>query len=134
MRCIFSLLLPILFLLTGAPVQAEPKEAKTAPHVRMSWQQRFVHANHTHDGRLTREQANAAFPSVARWFDAIDADEKGYVTVSDIAAWHKARREVRRATEARNKDQERRPAPPPPSMSMSGRGLAEAGDPPNIPR
>jgi len=49
--------------------------------------QRFAAANVTHDGRLTREQAERSMPFVARDFDAIDFDQKGYVTLPEIRAF-----------------------------------------------
>jgi hypothetical protein len=49
---------------------------------------RFAAANVTGDGRLTREQAMAAgWRRVARYFDTIDVQHKGYVTLADIRAW-----------------------------------------------
>jgi hypothetical protein len=48
---------------------------------------RFAAANVTNDGRLTREQAEAAMPLVAQNFDAIDVDGKGFVTLSEIQAF-----------------------------------------------
>jgi hypothetical protein len=53
---------------------------------------RFAAANVTNDGRLTREQAEAAMPLVAQNFDAIDADGKGYVTLSEIQGFMAQRR------------------------------------------
>lgn|SRR5579872_3843653 len=50
--------------------------------------QRFDAANVTHDGRLTRQQAQAAMPRVARNFDAIDVDRKGYVTLQEIQTFN----------------------------------------------
>ena len=47
-------------------------------------QQRFESANTSRDGRLTREQAQAGMPMVARNFDAIDRDHKGYVTLPEV--------------------------------------------------
>ena len=49
--------------------------------------QRFAAANVTHDGRLTREQAERSMPFLARDFDAIDIDHKGYVTLPEIRAF-----------------------------------------------
>jgi hypothetical protein len=46
--------------------------------------ERFSTANVTHDGRLTREQAAAGMPMVARNFDTIDVEHKGYVTLPEI--------------------------------------------------
>lgn len=51
---------------------------------------RFVAANATHDGHLTLEQAKAGYKSVAKKFDAIDKDHKGYVTEADIHAYYSA--------------------------------------------
>ena len=61
---------------------------------------RFEAANTTHDGRLTLAQAQAGhLPMIARNFSAIDKDSKGYVTLSDIQAWRRARAEQRHATQ-----------------------------------
>ncbi len=48
---------------------------------------RFTEANTTHDGHLTLEQAKTGMKSVARRFDAIDKDHRGYVTEDDIRAY-----------------------------------------------
>jgi len=71
--------------------------------------QKFNAANVTHDGRLTREQAqNGGLRGVAKNFDAIDREHKGYVTVQDIRDWHRA---MKAAT---NAPQQPPPPPPPP--------------------
>ncbi len=54
--------------------------------------QRFEQANTTHDGHLTLDQAKTGMKSVARHFDAIDKDHKGYVTEADIHTYYKERR------------------------------------------
>jgi len=83
---------------TGAPNAAAPapspavaapaKPAKQASGTRMTFQQRFDAANVTHDGHLTKEQAQAAhmYSTVKNW-DAIDTDKKGYVTADDLKAY-----------------------------------------------
>ena len=53
---------------------------------------RFAAANVTNDGRLTREQAEAAMPLVAQNFEAIDVGGKGYVTLPEIRAFMAQRR------------------------------------------
>jgi hypothetical protein len=78
-----------------------------APHHRMSWQQRFAQANSTHDGHLTLAQANVGYRTLARHFTEIDAGKKGYVTVEDIAAWHK----LQRAMHHSNHGESLRPRP-----------------------
>ena len=47
-------------------------------------EQRFKAANKTNDGKLTLEQAKAGMPRVAKNFDKIDVDHKGYVTLDQI--------------------------------------------------
>ena len=54
---------------------------------------KFNAANTTHDGRLTKAQADAGdIRGVSRNFAEIDKDKKGYVTLADIKHWMKARR------------------------------------------
>lgn len=47
-------------------------------------QTRFASANTTHDGKLTRAQAQAGMPRVASHFDEIDTQHQGYVTLEQI--------------------------------------------------
>jgi hypothetical protein len=58
----------------------------------MTWKQRFAQANLAHDGHLTMQEASGGYPSLAKHFKEIDADNKGYVTEEDIANWHKLQR------------------------------------------
>jgi len=84
----------------GAPPPAQPGAGGPPPPPGASAQptnggglaQRFAAANLTHDGRLTRAQAAGAMPMVARNFDAIDLDHKGYVTLPEIRAFAAERR------------------------------------------
>ncbi len=50
-------------------------------------QDRFASANDTHDGKLTRQQAAAGMPMVARHFDQIDTRRAGYVTLAQVEAY-----------------------------------------------
>jgi len=47
---------------------------------------RFKAADKDGDGRLTRDEAEAGMPRVAKNFDRIDKDHKGYVTLNEIKA------------------------------------------------
>jgi hypothetical protein len=85
MRIHLALILPAL-LVMQAPAHAAH---------RMTMHQRFEQANTTHDGHLTEEQAKLGMKSVARHFDAIDKDHKGYVTEADIHAYYKNLRAAR---------------------------------------
>jgi len=90
MRRSYGLL--ILPLLSLPALAADPP--KPAP--RITWEQRFEQANLPHDGHLTREQANGGYPLIAKHFDDIDADHKGYVTENDIRAWRVMRKAAHR--------------------------------------
>ncbi len=78
---------------TGA---AAPAPSTIPRHQTM--REHFAEANVTHDGRLTLEQAKAGFPAMARLFDAIDRDHKGYMTMEDIHNYYEARRAARAAS------------------------------------
>ncbi|MGF6789037.1 EF-hand domain-containing protein [Paraburkholderia sp. 35.1] len=54
-------------------------------------QTRFSSANTTHDGKLTREQAAAGMPRLARHFDEIDTQKAGYITLPQIEAFMQER-------------------------------------------
>lgn len=67
-----------------------------APHMRMA--DKFAASNVTHDGRLTQQQAQAGgMMGVARHFQQIDRDQKGYVTLQDIKQWHQEMRAAKMA-------------------------------------
>jgi hypothetical protein len=54
-------------------------------------QMRFSNANTTHDGKLTKQQAQAGMPMVAQHFDEIDTQKAGYITLPQIAAFMQER-------------------------------------------
>jgi hypothetical protein len=86
----------------GGPMQLPPMGAHRGPM--------FDMANTTHDGRLTRDQAQAGgMMHIAQHFDQIDVDHKGYVTKQDIKAWRMAKRQEKAA----RMQAQQPPAPPP---------------------
>jgi hypothetical protein len=58
-------------------------------------QSRFANANTTRDGKLTKQQALAGMPMVARHFDEIDTANAGYVTLPQIEAFMQQRMTTR---------------------------------------
>ena len=57
----------------------------------------FGAANTTHDGHLTLAQATqASWNRVAKHFDEIDTDHKGWVSVEQIHAYNKSHRKHRK--------------------------------------
>ena len=47
---------------------------------------RFAAADKNHDGKLTFQEARTGMPGVAKNFNLIDTDHKGYVTLDEIKA------------------------------------------------
>src|ERR1700692_2737387 len=85
----------------AAPPKHTTNAAKRIMHPRMTAAQRFAAANTTHDGHLTKDQAKAGhLTPVYSHFDAIDKDNKGYVTEDDIKAYAAAHRSARHVTKA----------------------------------
>jgi hypothetical protein len=75
------------------PPPAPPSGTAPASH---PLRDRFAAANTTHDGRLTREQAEGGgMKVIAKNFDAIDVNHRGYVTLQDVRAFTQARRAAR---------------------------------------
>lgn len=72
-----------------------------ASHHRYAWERQFVRANTSHDGHLTLQQAVKGYITVARHFRQIDVRHRGYVTLDDIRAWHRLRREAHHRRTAR---------------------------------
>ena len=83
-----------------ALVPPAPATSADGPLRHMTVRERFAQANTTHDGKLTLDQAKAGFPAMARLFDTIDKDHKGYITMDDIKAYYDAKRAARQAAAA----------------------------------
>jgi hypothetical protein len=76
-----------------------PKPAAPAhPQARQTWEERFTQANVAHDGHLTPEEAKTGYTLIAKHFNDIDVDHKGYVTENDIRAWRIMRKAAHRLT------------------------------------
>ena len=59
----------------------------------------FAAANTTHDGHLTKVQAEQSdWTRVAKHFDEIDADHRGWISVEQIHAFNRTHRGHRKAT------------------------------------
>ena len=54
--------------------------------------QHFKAADKNGDGKISREEANASMPRIAKNFDAIDADKDGFVTKEELRAFHEKNR------------------------------------------
>ena len=66
----------------------------------MSLKDKFTTANATLDGRLTKEQAEAAgLKSVARNFATIDEHQAGYITLEQLRTYRKKTKAAKGETE-----------------------------------
>ena len=50
-------------------------------------EEKFKVADANHDGKLTLEEAKAGMPRVAKAFDRIDVEKKGYITLEQLQAF-----------------------------------------------
>ena len=97
MRLLHALLLIPLFC---APAYAAGESATAEHRGRRSAAEHFADANTTHDGKLTLEQAQSGYKSLAKSFARIDIGHRGYITMDDIKAWRAAKKAAKRAAAA----------------------------------
>jgi EF hand domain-containing protein len=91
-----------VFALGSAVALAQTAAAPAAPapdaqDVRARIGERFSAADADHNGKLTREEATAKMPMVARNFDQIDKSHKGFVTLDDVQTFARERAAARKA-------------------------------------
>jgi hypothetical protein len=77
---------------TAMPAGGSPERME---QMAQQLQSRFASANTTRDGKLTKQQALAGMPMVARHFDEIDTANAGYVTLPQIEAFMQQRMTAR---------------------------------------
>jgi hypothetical protein len=90
---------PVILLALTLPAFAADAPKDRPQHARQTWEQRFADANTAHDGHLSPDEAKAGYPQVAKHFDDIDVDHKGYVTANDVRAWRVMRKAAHRLTQ-----------------------------------
>lgn len=71
----------------GAGAPPPPQQPMTAKEAKAKFAERFKAADANHDGKLTREEAQAGMPDVYEHFDQIDRKKRGYVTRRQIGQW-----------------------------------------------
>ncbi|MCO4862704.1 EF-hand domain-containing protein [Cupriavidus sp. WGlv3] len=86
----------VLMALTSLGVSAQsaqgsqgevPKAPPTTAQAKALIAERFKAADANHDGKLTRDEAQAGMPQVYANFDKIDAKKKGSVTERQIGSY-----------------------------------------------
>jgi len=76
---------------------AAAQDAERVKHMAAEMQKRFAAADKNGDGRLTRDEAQAAMPYVYKHFDEIDKTKQGQVSLAEIAAFAREQRAARKA-------------------------------------
>ena len=66
----------------GAPAD----RAARVERMKAQFDKRFAEADANHDGKLSREEAQAKMPRLAQHFDEIDTGKTGYVTKDQVQA------------------------------------------------
>ena len=75
--------------------KADPQECRERMQQRVhDW---FKKVDKDGDGSISREEAQANAPRLAKNFDAVDANHDGKVTMEELRAYHQAMREQHRA-------------------------------------
>jgi Ca2+-binding EF-hand superfamily protein len=92
---VLAVLLPV-----GAAMAQDQGTTKAARGEKFN--ERFSEADVNGDGKLTLEEAQAKMPMVAKHFDEIDVDKKGYVTKAEVA---KAMRKMMAERKAQKSEQ-----------------------------
>ena len=71
----------------GATSSGRPGAGQRDPaKMHEMFEQRFKKADSNGDGKLSKVEAQAGMPRVAKNFDAIDTDKDGFITQAEIAA------------------------------------------------
>jgi hypothetical protein len=74
--------LPVFCLVLISPaVSAEPPPARFDP---AEFERRFHQADQGSKGKLTREEAYGEFPRMPKFFDEIDANRDGFITLEEV--------------------------------------------------
>lgn len=81
-KAVWTLALASSFVLaaTASDALADAKQDKEI-------EEKFKAADKDNDGKLTLAEAKAGMPRIAKGFDKIDKDKKGYITVEQIKAF-----------------------------------------------
>lgn len=83
-----AMTLSVLLSASVVRAQAPASAPMTAKEAKQQFAEKFAAADGNHDGRLTREEAQAGLHDVYAHFGEIDRKKKGYVTKKEIGQWY----------------------------------------------
>jgi hypothetical protein len=105
MKKIILLALSSTALLLSTASYADQSRAERAQEMKEQLTERFNAADTDHDGKLTHEEAESKMPRVAKNFDAIDVQQRDYVTVEQIESFTIQQMKKRRGRKAKADDE-----------------------------
>jgi Ca2+-binding EF-hand superfamily protein len=73
-----------LFMMLGTTLSGVALAQAPSPQ---KIEEKFKAADVNHDGKLTLEEAKAGMPRVAKAFDKIDVEKRGYITLEQLQAF-----------------------------------------------
>lgn len=92
-------------MLVSMASHAQQSRAERAQEMKDKLVERFNAADTDHDGRLTKLEADGKMPRVAKNFDAIDVQKRGYVTIDQIEAYTIQQLKKRRGRKSNSDDE-----------------------------
>ncbi|TDF62000.1 calcium-binding protein [Cupriavidus sp. L7L] len=78
---------------------AQPQKPMTAQEMKAAFAEKFKAADTDNDGKLTRQEAEAGMPEVAKNFDKIDRKKTGYVTQKQVGSYAVAKAKQRKTAQ-----------------------------------
>jgi len=79
--------------------QAAPQAPMNPKEAKAKFAEKFAAADTNHDGKLSREEAEAGMPEVYKNFDKIDTKKKGEITQKQIGAYFAAKAKQKAAAQ-----------------------------------
>lgn len=101
MKKIVFIALACTAMLVSMTSQAQQSKAERAQEMKDKLTERFNAADADHDGRLTKLEAEGKMPRVAKNFEAIDTQKRGYVTIEQISAFAVQQMKKRKETKSK---------------------------------
>ncbi|WP_454766972.1 calcium-binding protein [Cupriavidus campinensis] len=84
---------------SATPASAPAQRPANAKEAKAKFAEKFKAADTDHDGKLTRDEAQAGMPEVYKQFDQIDVKKAGAVTQRQIGAYFAAKAKQRKAAQ-----------------------------------
>jgi len=95
-KMISALLATMTMALAVPALAQDAPKPRNAQEAKAAFAAKFKQADTDGDGKLTRQEAEAGMPEVAKNFDKIDTKKRGYVTQKQIGSYFVAQAKQKR--------------------------------------